>query len=159
LTSAALSGDWKRVRRELAYAAPGLLTTAPTVDLDRLDEALVAAALFDAEGDRTQRDRLLRAVLAAAAPRPGVDDSSNARTARVKAHAGLGDRASALKELQAAVDAGYRTLWDEDLIRLERDPNLASIRTDPAFIAIISRIEADLRRQRDEVLKSRQKQK
>jgi len=157
LTSAALSGDWKRVRRELAYAAPGLLTTAPTVDLDRLDEALVAAALFDAEGDRTQRDRLLRSVLAAAAPRPGVDDSSDARTARVKAHAGLGDRASALKELQAAVDAGYRTLWDEDLIRLERDPNLASIRNDPAFIAIVSRIEADLRRQRAEVLKSRQK--
>ena len=155
LTAAALSGDWKRVRRELAYAAPGLLTPEPMVDLDRLDEALSAAALFDAEGDRAQRNRLLRAVLVAAAPRAGLNDGNDARTARVKAHAALGDRESALKELQAAVDAGYRTLWDEDLIRLERDPNLASVRKDPAFVGIIARIEEDLRRQRDQVLKSR----
>ena len=155
LTAAALGGDWKRVRRELEYAAPALLTPEPAVDLDRLDEALSAAALFDAEGDPAQRNRLLRAVLTAAAPRPGLDDGFEARTARVKAHAALGARESALKELQAAVDAGFRTLWDEDLIRFERDPNLASVRKDPAFAAIIARIEGDLRRQRDEVMKSR----
>ena len=155
MTAATLSGDWKRVRREIAYAAPGLLLPEPAVDLDRLTEALSAAALFEAEGDRAQRNRVLRAVLVTAAPRPGVDDGNEARTARVKSHAALGDTESALKELQAAVDAGYRTLWDDDLIRFERDPNLAAIRNDPAFRAIISRVEEDLRQQRDQVLKSR----
>jgi serine/threonine protein kinase/Tfp pilus assembly protein PilF len=155
MTAAVLSGDWKRVRREIAYAAPGLLLPEPAVDLDRLTEALSAAALFEAEGDRAQRNRILRAVLATAAPRPGVDDGNEARTARVKAYAALGDKESALKELQAAVDAGYRTLWDDDLIRFERDPNLATIRNDQAFMAIIFRVEEDLRRQREQVLKSR----
>ena len=155
LTAAVLSGDWKRVRREIAYAAPGLLQPEPTVPLDRVTEALSAAALFEAEGDRGQRNRILRAVLATAAPRPGLDDGNEARTARVKAHAALGDRDSALKELQAAVEVGYRTLWDDDLIRFERDPNLAAIRNDQTFLAIIARVEEDLRRQRDQVLKSR----
>jgi TolB-like protein/Flp pilus assembly protein TadD len=155
LTSAVLAGDWKRARRELAYAAPGLLLPGPMVEGERLDEALNAAALFEAEGDPAQRDRILRAVLAAAAPRAGVDDRTDTRTARVKAHAALGDKESALKELRAAVDAGYRTLWNEDLIRFERDPNLAAIRSDPAFRALIARIEEDLRRQREQVLKSR----
>jgi TolB-like protein len=155
LTGALMSGDWKRLRRELAYAAPGLLLPEPKVEPDRLTEAFSAAALFDAEGDPAQRNRILRAVLASAAPRPGVDDDNEARIARVKAHAGLGEKEDALTELRAAVDAGYRTLWNIDLIRLERDPMLASVRSDPAFRAIVARIEEDLRRQRDQVLARR----
>ena len=94
-------------------------------------------------------------MLAAAAPRAGVDDRNDSRIARIKAHAGLGDRESALTELRAAVDAGYRTLWNTDLIRLERDPNFAILRNDPAFRAIIARVEADLSRQRDQALAAR----
>jgi len=155
LTGALMAGDWKRLRRELAYAAPGLLIPEPKVELDRLTEAMSAAALFEAEGDLAQRNRILRAVLAIAAPRSGVDDDNETRIARVRAHAGLGDKGEALTELRAAVDAGYRTLWNIDLIRLERDPMLAGLRNDPAFRAIVTRIEEDLRRQRDLVLASR----
>jgi tetratricopeptide (TPR) repeat protein len=155
LTGALMSADWKRLRRELAYTAPGLLLPEPKVEADRLTEAFSAAALFDAEGDPAQRNRILRAVLAVAAPRAGVDDDNESRIARVKAHAGLGENADALTELRAAVDAGYRTLWNIDLIRLERDPALASLRTDPAFRALVARIEEDLRRQRNQVLASR----
>ena len=155
LTGALLSGDWTRLRKEVTYAAPGLLLPAPMVDRERLSEALTAAALFHAEGDQAQRNRILRAVLTAAAPRAGVDDGNETRIARVKAHAALGDRESALKELQAAVDEGYRTLWDVDLIRLDRYPHLASLRNDPVFRAIIARVEEDLRRQRDQVVASR----
>ena len=155
LTGALMSGDWKRLRRELAYTTPGLLLREPKVEPDRLTEAFSAAALFEAEGDPAQRNRILRAVLASAAPRPGVDDDNEARIARVKAHAGLGEKDNALSELRAAVDAGYRTLWNIDLIRLERDPMLAGVRSDPAFRAIVARIEEDLRRQRDQVLASR----
>ena len=155
LTSAALSADWKRVRREIMYAAPGLLRPDAKVERDRLAEALAAAALFEAEGDKAQRNRILGAVLSVAAPRAGVTDASDARTARVKAHAALGDRESALKELRAAIDAGYRTLWNLDLIRLERDPNLATIRNDAEFRALIARVEEDLRRQRDQLLAGR----
>ena len=155
LTGALLSGDWNRLRRELAYTAPGLLLPEPKVEPDRLTEAFSGAALFDAEGDTAQRNRILRAVLAVAAPRAGVADEPETRIARVRAHAGLGEKEEALTELRAAVDAGYRTLWNIDLIRLERDPMLAGLRNDPAFRAIVARIEGDLRRQRDLVLASR----
>jgi serine/threonine-protein kinase len=155
LTGAQMAGDWKRLRREIAYATPGLLLPEPMVDAERLSEALNAASLFDAEGDHAQRNRILRAVLAAAAPRAGVDDGNDERIARVKAHAGLGDKERALTELRAAVDAGLRTLWSVDLIRLDRDPNLATLRSDPAFRAIIARVEEDLSRQRAQVLSSR----
>jgi TolB-like protein/Tfp pilus assembly protein PilF len=155
LTSAVLSGDWARVRKEIGYVAPGLLLPQAKVDRTQLTEALVAAALFDAERDRAQRDHILRAVLAAAAPRAGSEDTHDTRLARVKAHAGLGNRDEALSELRAAVAGGYRTLWNSDLIRLERDPNLEALRTDAAFRAIIAEVEADLRKQRDRVLTSR----
>jgi hypothetical protein len=118
-------------------------------------EALTAAALFEAERDRMQRDHLLRAVLAAAAPEPGKDQRNELRLVRVKAHAALGEREEALRELRAAVAAGYRTLWNDNLTRLERDPALASLRDDPAFRGIIAGVDADLRRQRDQVLAAR----
>ncbi len=153
--AAVLTGDWKRARREFAYATPGLLLPEPKVEPERLDEALGAAALFEAEGDQAQRNRILRGVLATAAPRPGVDDTSEARIARVKAHAALGEKDKALAELRAAIDAGYRTLWNDDLLRLERDPNLASVRKDPEFRALVARVEDDLKKQRDQVLASR----
>ena len=59
------------------------------------------------------------------------------------------------QRLMGAFDIEVARLWDDDLIRFERDPNLAAIRNDPAFRAIISRVEEDLRQQRDQVLKSR----
>ena len=155
LTSSVLSRDWARVRKEITYVAPGLLLPQANVDRTQLTEALAAAALFDAERDRAQRDHLLRAVLVAAATRPGSEDTHDVRLARLKAHAGLGNRNEALSELQAAVGAGYRTLWNSDLIRLDRDPNLASLRNDAAFRAIIAGIEEDLRTERDRVLASR----
>ena len=155
MTAAAFLGDWKRVRREVTYATPGLMLPEPVVDRDRLDEALAAAALFDAEGDRAQRNRLLRAVLAAAAPRAGVNDPNDARTARIRAHAALGEKEAALKELEAAIEAGYRTLWNSDGLHLERDPTIVTLRNDPAFRALIGRIEEDLRRQRGLVVASR----
>jgi TolB-like protein/Tfp pilus assembly protein PilF len=155
LSGALMSGDWKRLRKEVTYATPGLLLPEPMVEKERLAEALTAAALFNAEGDLAQRNRILHAVLTAAAPRAGIYDAHETRIARVKAHAALGDRERALAELRAAVDGGYRTLWDVDLIRLERYPQLASLRNDPAFRAIIARIEEDLRRQRDEISANR----
>ncbi len=155
LTSAILSGNWPRVRREIMYVAPGLLLPQATVDRTQINEAMMAAALFDAERDRAQRDHLLRGVLAAAAPKPGTDDANDVRLVRVRAHAALGERDEALKELKDAVAAGYRTLWNLDLIRLEREPALASLRSDPDFRAIIADVDADLRRQREQVRSSR----
>ena len=84
-----------------------------------------------------------------------MQDANYARIIRVKAHAALGEREQALRELRAAVEAGYRTLWSDELIRLERDPSLASLRDDAAFRDIIAQIDADLRRQRDQVLAAR----
>jgi TolB-like protein/Tfp pilus assembly protein PilF len=155
LTAAVMAADWPRVRREIGYVAPALLLPQAKVDRTQLNEALIAAALFDAERDRAQRDHLLRAVLAAAAPRPGTEDANETRLVRVKAHAALGERDQALTELKGAVAAGYRTLWNDDLIRLERDPALSSLRNDSAFKEIVAGIDADLRRQRDRVLASR----
>ncbi len=155
LTSALMASDWPRVRREMTYVAPGLLLPQAKVDRTELVEALTAAALFNAERDRAARDHLLRAVLTAAAPRPGTDDPNDIRLVRVKAHAALGEREQALNELRAAVKAGYRTLVSDDLIRLERDPTLASVRDAAAFRSIIAEVDADLRQQRDQVLASR----
>jgi TolB-like protein/Tfp pilus assembly protein PilF len=154
-SGALLSGDAVRAHKELAFTSPALFLPEPAVTLDRLSEALAAAHIAQAEGDSAQAKRLLRRVLQVAAPRIGLHDGSKNRIVRVRAYAQLGDHDRAVAELRAAVDAGYRTLWDVDYIRLEHYPGMAALSADPRFKAAIAEIEADLRRQRDDVLASR----
>ena len=50
-----------------------------------------------------------------------------------------GDTDLAIESLQHAVDAGWRIPW-----YTERDPNLVSLRSDPAFSVLIERMRADV---------------
>lgn len=55
-----------------------------------------------------------------------------------------GRKAEALTALQRAVDEGWRSLW---WYYLKYDPNLESIRSEPAFQAVLAEIKADMANQ------------
>ena len=55
-----------------------------------------------------------------------------------------GRKAEALTALQRAVDEGWRSLW---WYYLQYEPNLDSIRSEPAFQAVMAEIKADMANQ------------
>jgi TolB-like protein/Tfp pilus assembly protein PilF len=69
--------------------------------------------------------------------------------AAAQAHALSGRRAEALGELQRAMQRGWSDAW---LAR--NDPTLSALREDPAFVALLSAIDAALAASRDALTKS-----
>jgi TolB-like protein/Tfp pilus assembly protein PilF len=150
---AIMTGDFEAARRIGPEATPDLFTLDPRVDPAFAYEAAQAAAVFDRLGDHGQAQRILSQLLAVTQPKPGVPQPSRLAIARVQALAELGDKDGALRELRGMIDRGYRNLWDIDLfIRLERYPQMAGLRDDPRFKAMIAEIEADNARMREAVL-------
>lgn len=153
--AAAELGQYDLARKEWLVMSPELFEPAPQVSARLAHEAVDAAYVIDKTGDKGQARRILQAVLAATQPKPGMRQPNGRRIARVKAYALLGDREHALAELRAAVDSGYRELYDLNLfIRLDAHPTLDAIRTDPRFRAMIQEVEADNRAMRDALLSS-----
>jgi hypothetical protein len=65
----------------------------------------------------------------------------------VEALALQGRKAEALAALRRAVDAGWRWEWWQ----VETDPTLESIRAEPAFVAMLDEVKADVARQLERV--------
>jgi TolB-like protein/Tfp pilus assembly protein PilF len=150
---AVLTGDFDKARQTGAQVAPDVFNLDPKVDPAFAHEAVLAAVVFDSQGDHGQARRILTQVLAVTAPKPGVPQPSALAIARVQALAQLGEKDQALAELRGAIDRGWRNLWDIDLfIRLERYPQMASVRDDPRFKSMIAEVEADNARMRQAVL-------
>ncbi len=59
----------------------------------------------------------------------------------VEAYALQGDSVQALAALRQAIDAGWRKNWR---YHLEINPNLDSIRNEPAFQAMVEEVRADM---------------
>lgn len=139
-------GQYDQARAEWLVMSPELFTPSPKVSARLANEAVDAAYVIDQTGDKGQARRILLAMLAATEPQPGLRQPHGRRVARVKAYAMLGDRDRALGELRAAIDSGYRTLYDLNLfIRLDAYPMMAPLRADPRFRAMIREIERDNR--------------
>ena len=156
LSAAALSGDFDFARRQLLIISPELFEPEPVVSASLSNDAAGAAWIIEQTGDKGQSRRILEALLRATEPKPGVWQSHPKRIARVKAFVMLGEKERALAELRAAIDAGYRTLYDLDLfLRLDAYPMLAPLRSDARFQAMLREVDADVARMRAELLARR----
>ncbi|MDP3749980.1 MAG: tetratricopeptide repeat protein [Phenylobacterium sp.] len=136
-------GQFDLAREQLLVTSPELFEPTPKVSPRLASDAVGAAYVIQQTGDQGQARRVLQAVLAATEPKPGLRQMNARRIARVKAYAMLGDKDRALAELRAAIDAGYRVLYDIDAFtRLDLDPTTQSLRGEPRFRAMIREVEA-----------------
>src|SRR5690606_15910728 len=156
LSAAALSGDFDFARRQLLIISPELFEPEPVVSASLSNDAAGAAWIIEQTGDKGQSRRILEALLRATEPKPGVWQSHPKRIARVKAFVMPGEKERALAELRAAIDAGYRTLYDLHLfLRLDAYPMLAPLSSDARFQAMLREVDADVARMRAELLARR----
>lgn len=155
-SAAALAGDYEFAREQLLVIHPELFEPEPQVSPSTANEVVAAAFVIGQLGDQGQSRRILDEVLRVTEPTPGKWQSHAKRIARMKAFAMLGEEDRALAELRAAIDSGYRTLYDVDIfLRLDAYPMLAPLRGDPRFQAMIREIEADVAKKREAVLARR----
>jgi hypothetical protein len=100
--------------------------------------------------------RIARTLLTRSEAGPAEYDPPRQRWTRFLAAASLGDTSRALRELESAEQAGFRMLFDDDyVLRLDAYPFVGTLAKEPRFQAVVRRIEADNRRQREQLLASR----
>jgi tetratricopeptide (TPR) repeat protein len=142
-------GDFQAARRRYAKAYPALLEpTPPTIDGSNWRAAIDVAPVLQATGAGAAANALLDRAgqFIKTIPRLGLAGYGVA-DARIQAL--RGEKRAALAALREAEKAGWRgPNW-----RYYRDfdPNLASIRNEPAFKAVFADIERDMARQRAEL--------
>ena len=147
---AVLLGENDLAQRHLAAIAPSLFAPDPDASQATAEQALGVALLLDRRGDRAKAHRIVDALLATTAPKPGRRVTHDTRLARVKAFALRGDRTRALAELRLAIDAGYRAQFDpEYFIRIDAHPALTGLRDEPRFQSMMREIEEANRGMRD----------
>jgi TolB-like protein/Tfp pilus assembly protein PilF len=154
LLGALMTGDDRLFIQGVREVSPALLGPDPPVS--ELDLALKTSHALNRLGLRDQAARILNKILVETAPKAGEYQPGLTRVRRAQAFSELGERAKALAELRGAAAQGYRFFIDfEDFVRLEDDPNFASLRGDAEFRAIIAQIVADNARMRARVLAAR----
>jgi TolB-like protein/Tfp pilus assembly protein PilF len=146
-------GDFEAAREQFLITSPELFEPKPQVSPRLANEITGAAYVIARTGDQGQAQRVLQATLEATEPQPGLRQPNARRIARMKAYALLGDHESAIAELRAAADNGYRQLIDIDgFMRMDAYPMVASLRGDPRFKAQVARIDADNTRMRGKLM-------
>lgn len=153
---AIMTHDFEKARRYLLLSQPELFEPDPKVDAALAREAIGAAYVSDQLGDHAQARRIITKVLQVTAPKPGAPLPPSLRVLRSEAYAVIGDKEASLAELRQAIAAGYRTPWDIDVfVRLDRYPQMAAVKDDPRYQAMIRQIDADNARMRAAVLAAR----
>jgi len=135
------AGQYADARRRYEEIYPGLLQEAdPGMDRTNYRAAVDIAAVLRAMGDDAGADRLLAHSLAVvqATPRLGLVGYG---ISDVRIHALQGRTRQALGALRQAIDQGWRNNW---WYCLDHDPNLASIRAEPEFQAMMTEIKTDM---------------
>ena len=111
--------------------------------------AAIDLALAMQESDEPQAaDRLLESAAVFIASRPRLGLGSGYGISDVQILALQGEPEAALSALEDAVSAGWRNLWWYYLLQ---DPNLESLREDPAFQRALRKIELDVAAQMDRI--------
>jgi len=110
-------------------------------------DAINLALVMSGSGEERRAEQLLDRSLEyiRSIPRGGLDGYW---IADVQIYALQGKTKDALAALREAIDDGWRTLW---WYYLERDPNLASIRGEPEFHAMLEGVRADMATQLERV--------
>lgn len=146
-------GDVKRARRLMAYTYPELLEDELDVATLNLKSAVVFAAILNANGETQRRDVLLLAM----EERITTMDRIRGLGYGIKdvyIYAMRGDNDQAIAALRTAIDAGWRVSTHRSPYSgaawwiLRKDWKLGSLRQDPAFIALMNELEADINAQR-----------
>ena len=130
---------------------PDLFTPDPLIRPDNITQAVDLSLLLDFAGREQQSLTLLSAALEAYESRWFTSGSARAGLLPVRAEALalMGRQDSALQELERVVDAGWRIHWRWET---ELNPNFGSIRNREEFRALVSRLEADMAKQRSQAL-------
>jgi len=144
-------GDYSAARARYAATFPHLLARELPPLNDRearaaIDLALVLQHTGESEQAKVLLDRSEKFIRTV--PRMGVNGYG---IADVAIHALRGDTPRALTRLREAERAGWRGGWHGWRYYRDVDPNLASIRNEPAFKAVFADIERDMTRQRAEL--------
>jgi len=132
-----------------ADAMPALLDDAePEIDFYNYRAAIDLALVLQISDDPHRAEVLLERVARYLETRfrPGMLYGYG--VADVQVLALQGRHADALEALDRAVDEGWRTLW---WYYLRQDPNLASIRKEPAFAKAVEEVENDMAAQNHRV--------
>ena len=153
---ALIAGRPAQARAILEKRMPDLVAAIEPINGHNVMPALDIVAAWQATDGHAQSRQLLDRITAF------LDDPHSPRLPvflylRARAHAFAGERESALRALDRAYDAGFRTLWASDLHpepiyyvdSIETDPAFAAIRTQARYQGWLSRIKADNTRQRD----------
>jgi tetratricopeptide (TPR) repeat protein len=147
--AAAMLGRDQEAIAALKKVRPDLFLPDATVSLLDLDMPILLAHLLRRQGATAQADRLLDQVLLATAPAPGRRTMNDWRIARAKVFAERGQNPQALAEIEAAVNAGWRTPFlFIDSVWIEDQPSLQGLRNNPRFKALMAKVRQDLTRQR-----------
>lgn len=130
---------------------PDLFTPDPLIRPDNITQAVDLSLLLDFAGREQQSLTLLSAALEAYESQWFTSGSARAGLLPVRAEALalMGRQDSALQELERVVDAGWRIHWRWET---ELNPNFGSIRNREKFRALVSRLEADMAKQRSQAL-------
>jgi hypothetical protein len=153
MVGAMMTGAFDVGARQGPIASPELMSPEPVIAATDLATPVALAYLLDGAGDRPQAKRILNALIAATERPAGAYVDHEIRINRAKAFALLGDAERAVGEIQAAVRAGWRLLMDgEDFVWLDQHPTVASLKSDPRFVAAMTEVRADLGRQRAQLV-------
>ena len=145
----ASEGDIDRARSLMASAFPELLEGDIEIRADwyHMLAAVVFAALLDANGETPARDRLLLAL------EDRIDTMHRIHGVGygmldVYIHTMRGDRGLAIASMREAIDMGWRTGQWLSWWMLRQDWKLSLLHEDPAFLAMMDELEADIAAQR-----------
>lgn len=135
------SGDFGDARSWFQKRHPELFTDLPEITADNVVAAADLVLLLRRAGQPEVADRLVDAGLSwyRATQILGVYGNL-ARISRTQFMALKGDKKSALESLEDAADKGWGNVWQWDT----SNENLASLRNEPEFQAIMAQLEDDM---------------
>jgi TolB-like protein/Tfp pilus assembly protein PilF len=140
--AAIASGDYAEALGWFRKLIPECLEHEPLVDSNNIQKAVDLAHLLLLSGEKSQAEVLLNTIVQRY-------DEMYARgsanyplgIAKVDALALLGQKPAAIAEMQRVVDDGFRLLWRWET---EFNPNQASLRDDPGYMAIMDQLRSDV---------------
>ncbi len=136
------AGDYEEALGWFHKLIPECLLTEPVVDASNIQKAVDLAHLLLLSGKKEQAETLLN-VIVQRYEEMYVRGSANYPLGIVKvdALALLGQKSAAIIELQKMVDEGFRVMWRWST---ELNQNHTSLHDDPAYIAIVDWLRADI---------------
>jgi len=147
------ASEWDKVERYVALVEPELgAEGAAAVNLSNASMAVVLAHAWQQTNRADDARAMLEAVLSARNLPENIHPTYFERMRRVTVLAMLGRVDQALDEMRTAVDAGYRNVYELglgcDCVRIDEEPLLANLHSEPRFVAMLQEIEADNARAR-----------